>query len=205
MPTKTDQQTELAAFAAAASHPLTVACYLRFTEGIHSPNELAREFGVNLSNLSYYVRKLPRLGAIEEVDSRPVRGATEHFYRAIERPVVTNAEFKRLSLEERLTISTSILQRLIAELTLSLQAGVFDARHDRVVIRHGSLDLDEEGWKDLGAAVIEMEERTYEIEAEVAERRAAGKSKGSIPATAAYLLFERAPAALPTASPDSHK
>lgn len=189
-------RTEVSTLAAIAAHPLTVACYMRLAETVASPNELAEQFPEDLSKVSYHVRKLKRLGAIEEVDSRPVRGATEHFYRAIERPVVTDEEWERLSMEERLNISRDILQRLVAELSLSLETGTFDARHDRVLIRHPDLDLDDVGWRELNSLLIEMEERTYAIQAGVHARRAAGTSTGSIPTTAAYVQFERVSGAI---------
>jgi hypothetical protein len=184
-------RAEVSTLAAIAAHPLTVACYMRLAETVASPNELAEQFVEDLGKVSYHVRKLNRLGAIEEVESRPVRGATEHFYRAIERPVVTDEEWKRLSMKERLNISRDILQRLVAELSLSLESGTFDARHDRVLIRHPDLDLDEEGWKELNSLVVEMEERTYEIQAGVNARRAGGTSTTSILTTAVYIQFER--------------
>ncbi len=184
-------RTEVSTLAAIAAHPLTVACYMRLAETIASPNELAVQLRTDLGKVSYHVRKLNRLGAIEEVDNRPVRGATEHFYRAIERPVVTDEEWSQLSMEERLNISRDILQRLVAELSLAVETGTFDARHDRVLIRHPDLDLDEVGWRELNSLLIEMEERTYEIQARVNTRRADGTSADSILTTTAYIQFER--------------
>ncbi|MGN6254108.1 MAG: hypothetical protein ACTHO8_03900 [Solirubrobacterales bacterium] len=184
-------RAEVSTLAAIAAHPLTVACYMRLAETTASPNELAEQFAEDLSKVSYHVRKLKRLGAIEEIESRPVRGATEHFYRATERPMVTDEEWKQLSIEERLNISRDILQRLVAELSLALETRTFDARHDRVLIRHPDLDLDEVGWKELNSLLIEIEERTYGIQANVHARRAAGTSTGSILTTAAYIQFER--------------
>lgn len=184
-------RTEVSTLAAIAAHPLTVACYMRLAETVASPNELADWLPEDLGKVSYHVRKLKRLGAIEEVESRPVRGATEHFYRAIERPVITDDEWAQLSMEERLNISRDILQRLVAELSLALETGTFDARHDRVLVRHPDLDLDEVGWKELTSLLAETEERTYEIQAGVHTRRAAGTSTRSISTTAVYIQFER--------------
>jgi hypothetical protein len=192
-------RAEVSTLAAIASHPLTVACFMRLSETVASPAELAVLFDEDLTRVSYHVRKLARLGAIEEVASKPVRGATEHFYRATDRPVATDDEWQRMSLEERTTVSKDILQRLVAELSVAVESGTFDARHDRVLIRHADLDLDEEGWKELNSALVEMEERTYEIQARVYARRTAGSSTESIFTTAAYLQFERAPL------PNSHE
>ncbi len=53
---------------------------LNETEEPQSPVKLAKQLGVPLSNVSYHVGVLHRLGAIARVDQRPVRGAVEHFY-----------------------------------------------------------------------------------------------------------------------------
>lgn len=47
-----------------------------------SPQSLAAELEEPLPNLSYHVKTLERLGAIELTGTRSPRGATEHFYRA---------------------------------------------------------------------------------------------------------------------------
>lgn len=49
-----------------------------------SPRELERLFECPLSNVSYHVRELEKLGVIEEIGSRQVRGANQHFYRITE-------------------------------------------------------------------------------------------------------------------------
>jgi DNA-binding IclR family transcriptional regulator len=46
-----------------------------------SPNELSYELRAPLSNVNYHVTQLLRTGLVELTDERPVRGATEHFYR----------------------------------------------------------------------------------------------------------------------------
>ena len=46
-----------------------------------SPVELSYELQAPLSNVNYHVTQLFRSGLIELAGERPVRGATEHFYR----------------------------------------------------------------------------------------------------------------------------
>jgi len=46
-----------------------------------SPSDLSYELRTPLSNVNYHVTELHRTGLIELVGERPVRGATEHFYR----------------------------------------------------------------------------------------------------------------------------
>lgn len=49
-----------------------------------SPNELAYELRTPLSNVNYHVVQLLNTGLVELAGERPVRGATEHFYRLSE-------------------------------------------------------------------------------------------------------------------------
>jgi DNA-binding transcriptional ArsR family regulator len=46
-----------------------------------SPRELADRLEEPLSNVSYHVRVLAEHGVIEEVSTKQVRGAKQHFYR----------------------------------------------------------------------------------------------------------------------------
>jgi len=46
-----------------------------------SPSDLSYELRTPLSNVNYHVTELRRTGLVELSGERPVRGATEHFYR----------------------------------------------------------------------------------------------------------------------------
>jgi len=46
-----------------------------------SPSDLSYELRTPLSNVNYHVTELRRTGLLELAGERPVRGATEHFYR----------------------------------------------------------------------------------------------------------------------------
>ena len=83
--------------AAIVAHPTRAEAFTILTERTASPVEIAQEIGKDVGHVGYHVRKLLQLDLIELVDERPVRGAVEHFYRAIERPVVTEEEFAALS------------------------------------------------------------------------------------------------------------
>ena len=72
--------------AAIVAHPTRARCFMILAERTASPVEIAQEIGKDVGHVGYHVRKLQQLNLIELVDERPVRGAVEHFYRAIERP-----------------------------------------------------------------------------------------------------------------------
>lgn len=66
----------------ALRHPLRRSLlrrYLESTENL-SPRELADLEKESLSLVSYHVRELVRLGALELVDAKQVRGSLQHFY-----------------------------------------------------------------------------------------------------------------------------
>lgn len=70
--------------ARATAHPLRVSILeiLGIDGGrVLSPSDLSRELQIPLSNTNYHVTELAKSGLIELVRERPVRGATEHFYR----------------------------------------------------------------------------------------------------------------------------
>ncbi len=70
--------------ARANTHPLRISILelLEMDGGrCLSPSDLAYELHMPLSNVNYHVTELHRSGLLELAGERPVRGATEHFYR----------------------------------------------------------------------------------------------------------------------------
>jgi predicted ArsR family transcriptional regulator len=70
--------------ARANTHPLRISILEVFSiDGGRtlSPNELSKELRTPLSNVNYHVTQLLQTGLVELAGERPVRGATEHFYR----------------------------------------------------------------------------------------------------------------------------
>lgn len=70
--------------ARANTHPLRISILevLGMDKGrTLSPSDLSYELRTPLSNVNYHVTELKRTGLVELAGERPVRGATEHFYR----------------------------------------------------------------------------------------------------------------------------
>jgi predicted transcriptional regulator len=73
--------------ARANTHPLRVSILevLSLDGGrILSPKDLSLELQAPLSTVNYHVTELRRSGLVAVVDERQVRGAIEHFYRAVD-------------------------------------------------------------------------------------------------------------------------
>lgn len=70
--------------AKAFSHPLRyrIMRYLwsEVDGGVASPTAMAEEFAEPLGNVSYHVKTLLGLGMIDLFETKPRRGALEHFY-----------------------------------------------------------------------------------------------------------------------------
>lgn len=174
------------------SHPLRMQALSVLTERHASPKELAAELGAPLANVSYHVRELEDAGLIELVDEKMRRGAVEHFYRAITRPLLDDDDWERLDAEERARVSVSIVQLLFADLSRALGAGSFVARPNSHLSRV-PLVVDEEGWEELAELQTGALKAVIEVGAASAKRLTAADREEGIPAIAAMTFFEMPP------------
>jgi DNA-binding transcriptional ArsR family regulator len=182
------RQASLKSLGAIVGHPLRAEIWTVLAEEIASPSELARRVGAKLSDVSYHVKVLRKNDVIELVDTRPVRGAVEHFYRASQRPLFEEAETVARSVENRNAFADHVLRTLFADAVLSLEDGIFSERPDHCVARVPLL-VDEEGWRDLAGIYRQIIHDTVEIQAKCADRLASGGT--GIKVTAFAALFER--------------
>lgn len=66
----------------ALAHPLRMRVAEVIGDDTASPARLAERLNEPLGNVSYHVARMADLGALQLVETRPVRGALEHVYRA---------------------------------------------------------------------------------------------------------------------------
>jgi DNA-binding transcriptional ArsR family regulator len=170
------------------AHPTRVRAFSILAERTASPVEIAQEIGKDVGHVGYHVRKLQELNLIELVDERPVRGAVEHFYRAIARPVISEKEFAAQSLEEREGFTRYLLQLHVADISRAMDEHTIDARENRWVYRLPMV-VDEEGFDELAALYSEIYERTLDIQARSDERRAGTDDEG-ISTMSTNMFFE---------------
>lgn len=169
------------------SHPVRVECLTVLAKRIASPRQLSELLDHDLSNISYHVRVLDELGLIEMVGEEPVRGAVAHFYKAVERPILSESEWQQLSPEVRTAISVYGWDLLIKDASEAIESGAFDSRSDRHLSR-ASILLDSQGFERLGGLMEKLVETVIEEEAAAAERM--NKSgEEPIHAVAATALF----------------
>jgi len=173
--------------AKAMAHPLRVRILNKLDQRVASPSEISEELGVELTHVSYHVRKLASLGLVELVRRTPRRGAIEHHYRAKVRPKITHSVWSDLPTPvKRAMIGASIDQagELIEQ---AAGEGGFD-RPD-IHLTRNPLQLDEKGWKAVTAALDDLLAKVSEIADDCATRAADGKAELS-PATLLMMFFE---------------
>jgi len=172
----------------ALSHPLRTRILQLLSEGVASPNEMAKALGEPLGNVSYHVRILLDHECVELVETKPRRGALEHFYRPLVRPMLGETEWRALSPELRRQLTGRTLGDLFGDARTALEAGGFEGEQAHVI--RMLLDLDEEGW----TAMTELAERTLDevmrLQEASVNRRAEGAT-GERPGALGLLVFQR--------------
>jgi DNA-binding transcriptional ArsR family regulator len=155
----------------ALSHPLRYRILLKLNERAASPSSLADELGEPLGNVSYHVKILVEHEAIELVDTRPVRGALEHIYRATARPHLDDEHWSKLPVSVREQFHDANLEQIWQHTVEAADGGGFQAPETHV--SWTELELDRQGYSEVVDLLAKTLERALEIQAESAERAAA--------------------------------
>jgi hypothetical protein len=188
---KGKSKAQVESLAAIVSHQLRRRIWYAMTEHPISPRELADELHEPVNDVAYHVRVLRDLGIIELAGTRPVRGATQHFYRAVRRPHLGTEEVEALDPESSTANATNILQLEFADAATSLEAGNLVTRPEHCVFRLG-VHLDEEGWQEFHSIIAETVDRLYEAETRcVDRRREKGEDSDPVSVVVHLNLFER--------------
>jgi DNA-binding transcriptional ArsR family regulator len=172
----------------AIGHPLRLRLLTILNERVASPSELADELGETLGNVSYHVRKLADLKCIELVKTTPVRGALEHHYRAVARPMFSDADWARLPVSIRKSLSDAVLAEIALDMGGAAEEGGFD--RDEMHVSRTPITLDQEGWKELNELLQQVVFQALEIQAQSAERLQDAGTGESEAAALVLMLFE---------------
>lgn len=174
------------------SHPVRTECLTILAERTASPRELAKLLNHDLSNVSYHVRVLVELGLAELVGEESVRGAVAHYYRAVERPLVSATEWEEMPLAVRKAMSANGLEMLFKNVSEAIEEGTFDDRPDRHLTRT-PLILDSEGFARLSSLMDQLLEAVFSEQAAAAERmnKSGEKPISSVAATALFTMPQR--------------
>jgi DNA-binding transcriptional ArsR family regulator len=132
------------AVAYAVGHRIRIEALAILAEGKHSPNEVSAMLHEGLSVVSHHMKELFESGCIESVGTAQVRGATEHFYRAIKLPYISDEEYLAMPTDTRREIIGVIVQAIMSELLGSFQAEKLETDDD-VWLAWDAANLDLEG------------------------------------------------------------
>lgn len=182
-------QTHRTTLAGAVAHPLRSRCLTILADRVASPAEIARELGRDVGTVGYHVRTLADAGLVEEVSNRQVRGAVEHYYRAVVRPHLSSDEEAELDTAERKVFAETTLSLFAANASHALETGTLTERTNHYLTR-APIRVDEQGWRDLHDAYDELFERVYAIQEESADRLSDRSDDPGIPAISFQAFFE---------------
>ena len=169
----------------AISHPLRHRLLGMLDGRTASPNQLARELDLPLGRVSYHIRLLNDLGAIELVRTEPRRGALEHFYKAVTSVWFSEGDWAKLPRAARRGILGQNLQQIFTDVTAAADNGGFE--HPGSVVLRAPLQLDAAGMDEVSALLRDALNRAREISTQQAERGGAE----TVSAELSILLFER--------------
>lgn len=173
----------------AMSHPLRARILRLLVErGTASPAELARALGAELPDVSYHVRRLEKLQCAELVHTRQVRGAVEHFYRALELHLIDSDEWEQLDPMMADDLVCDFMQKIVDDFVASRKADIVGSDQHFHITRT-PLILDEEGFQKGMEAYERCRLEMSEIEAESSERRAVSGAAG-IPVSSGFAYFK---------------
>ncbi len=161
----------------ALGHPLRADLLASLNEKVASPNELAKQLGEGLSQVSYHVKVLLECDCLELVKTEPRRGAVEHYYRATSRAFLNVEEFAQLPESIRPGMSATLLRAVIDDAAAALSTHTLDSRDDRH-LSWTPMIVDEAGWKDLTTLLSDSLDRALEIQAECTGRMTGAGEEG---------------------------
>ena len=182
---------------AALRHPIRVRILEVVNERDMSPKQFVNEglapdkSSEALSHVSYHFRELAKYGCLRIVERIQRRGAVEHIYRGTARAYFSDAEWRKLSPEQRERVSMTVLQGMIARAEGALISGTFDSHLDRH-LTWVAMDLDERGWGELTETLANAFSAVEQIRHDAAKRLNEESSKG-IHATVGMLGFQSPP------------
>ncbi|HET7418058.1 MAG TPA: winged helix-turn-helix domain-containing protein [Solirubrobacterales bacterium] len=183
--------------AKAFAHPLRVQILIILNEKVASPNMLSQQLNESLNLVAYHVRVLEKYDCIELVDTKQRRGATEHFYRATRRQLLSDNDWARMPASLRPGMTAAILKSIFEDIEVASKDGTLDEIDDAHISRTPMV-LDKQGWSDVSDLLAESLNRLLEIQTEASDRIAQSGEAGIL--AKAHLLHFKSPDAEAKAS-----
>jgi DNA-binding transcriptional ArsR family regulator len=170
----------------ALSHPLRVRMLTLLNQKVSSPSELADELDEPLGNVSYHMRFLADLNMVKLVRTEPRRGAVEHYYEALEPPLISDDDWAQLPAALRRSLSDSTLSQIARDLKGAAKEGGFD--RENIHVSRVALTLDEQAWNELSELLSDVLDRARRLQEQSNKR--AKRDGTTIPTSLVLMQFE---------------
>lgn len=153
----------------AVGHKIRVQVLTILSEGVYSPDEIARIIGEPTNKVSHHIKELLDAGSIELAKTEQVRNTLQHFYRAVEMPFYSDEEFAALTPYQRQVHVGLVLQTVMAEAMAAFWAGKM-VNDPRLWTTSRWFNVDQRGREEIADEQARSWERMHEIEAQAVNR-----------------------------------
>lgn len=132
----------------AVGHRIRLESLIILHEGDFSAGEIAGILGEDVKNVTNHLRDLYDAGCVEFVGHKGEGNIRRAVYRAVTRPVVSDGEYRAMSLEERHDAIGVVLQWILAECLASYRNKKMD-QDEEICLISDEPDLDARGREEL--------------------------------------------------------
>jgi DNA-binding transcriptional ArsR family regulator len=132
----------------AMSNPMRVQILTILNERANSTTGIARELGIEPSEISHDIDVLRKMGRIEVVDEKKRRGAVEVFYKAKARAHLDELEWPTVPDPVKGGLRASLLQSILDDAVVAIDEDTYDSL-EGAHMSWTPLIVDEEGWEEL--------------------------------------------------------
>jgi DNA-binding transcriptional ArsR family regulator len=171
----------------ALGHPLRTRILSILNERVSSPSDLAEELSKSVGDTSYHVKVLKEMGFIEMVDTKPRRGAVEHYYRGIHRALIPPGAWEKLPTNIQQNIAADTFRLIMSDANDALEADTYSIRPDSHV-SWTPMILDEMGWGAFISLLAHTLEKAFDIQAEATARLMESKTDDGDPISVTMAL-----------------
>ncbi len=187
----------------AIGHRIRVQTLVILSEGVFTPDEVARVIGEPTSKVSHHIKELVDAGSIELAKTERVRNTLQHYYRAVEMPYYSDEEFAAMTRQQKQVTLGLALQQIMAETMAAFWAGnmVVDPR---VWVTQRWFNVDTQGRSEIADEQARSWERIMEIEASSINRcsESGDDAESVIVAQLGFLRERTGPTIPPAANTD---
>ena len=147
----------------AIGHRIRVQILVILSEGVFTPDQIARVIGEPTNKVSHHIKELVDAGSIELAKTEQVRNTLQHYYRAVEMPYYSDEEFAAMTPQQRQVTLGLALQQIMAEAMAAFWAGKM-VTDPRVWITQRWFNVDAQGREEIADELARSWERVREIE-----------------------------------------